>query len=181
MRERRIFRLTLILLTVCALTPLSLALAEEASPQSGANLLRNPGFEEGAVTHDTAATIKVANGWTPWWIVQAESQQAAGYGRQPTYFLDTKVAQGSFSQSWKHAFGTAPSGIYQQVSVPSNALLRLEAYGMGYSCNPPIIGTCPATSTVSGTVPLCRQSLPQPPDGHRTAHVTPVRDLSKFS
>lgn len=139
-------------LMVLAVMPVGLAIAGEAPLQSG-NLLENPGFEGEFKAHDPIGNIKVAPGWTPWYIEGTESEQSNGYKRVAEFFPATleffpnDIRQGNSGQGMKHDYGQGAGGIYQQVTVPANSRLRFSAWGIGYSCQPNEGNECPRTST----------------------------------
>lgn len=140
MRRLKSAHVLLALLLVGALAPLGAAMAGPDA-QSGGNLLTSGGFE-------------AAGGWTEWWVPRDANMMVFGFGIKPTYSRSSesgRVREGSFSQSWRHEFATAAAGVYQTVTVPANATLHFEAYGMGYSCNPPAGVNCPGTSTLNPT------------------------------
>jgi LysM repeat protein len=142
-------------LALCALmvaTPAGAALAREDPLQTG-NLLQNPSFEGEFKAHDLIGNIKVAPGWTPWYIEGTEEEQANGYGRVAEFFpatrefYPTQIHEGNSGQGMKHDYGQGAGGIYQQVTVPANARLRFSAWGIGYSCQPDNFGDdCPSRS-----------------------------------
>lgn len=151
MRRLRVL-LALGVLVALASVPASAAFASEGPLQSG-NLLENPGFEGEFRAHDDIGNIKVARGWTPWYVEGTEAEQADGYGRVAEFFPATReffpneIHEGNSGQGMKHDFGQGAGGIYQQVTVPNNANLRFTVWGIGYSCQPKEGQECGSNST----------------------------------
>ncbi|NJR12700.1 hypothetical protein HC776_02200, partial [bacterium] len=103
-----------------------------------ANLLKNPGFEDGFVT---VAAGQVANNWTAWSAPRTAEMPSYQNG-QPVYLAASDAnAQGVFSrfrngsnaQVYYSFYETHDGGLYQQVSVTPGAELRFSIYGYVWS------------------------------------------------
>ena len=154
MRVTSSARLVALAIVISLLAPAGAALAESGAPQQAANLLKNPGFEGEYKGWDPIGNVKVAPGWTPWYIEGNPDEQRAGYGRVAEFYPATnefepgRILSGQFAQGMKHDFGTGRGGIYQQVAVPANTVVRFSVWGRGYSCHPDPDQDCPNTSTM---------------------------------
>lgn len=112
------------------------ALPASATPLAqGNNLLANGNFEGGFAQVNSKA--QVAAGWTPFWL----SGEPATLYMQPTYepssncskTCDHRIHSGGNAQRMFQFFGAYQAGIYQTVTVPENADLRLTFFGQGWS------------------------------------------------
>jgi LysM repeat protein len=99
-----------------------------------ANLLVNPGFEEGFQVQG-ASEISVGNGWTAWWIQGGVAQTSEGYWVRPEYkgedsavFGPRRVRGGRFSQKFFSSYSTHDAGLFQAVAVPSGATVRFSVW-----------------------------------------------------
>jgi LysM repeat protein len=99
-----------------------------------ANLLVNPGFEEGFQVQG-ASEISVGNGWTAWWIQGGAAQTAEGYLVRPEYksedstiFGLRRVRSGRFAQKFFSSYSTHDAGLFQLVAVPSGATMRFSVW-----------------------------------------------------
>lgn len=122
----------------------------QPDPQTG-NLLTNPGFEpfitpEGQYDFPLYITPEggghIAEGWLPWWYndegpdYSAPEYDIAPISRDPVRVNSGNAAQQIFRPSvlWE-------AGVYQQVHVPPNALLRFTIYGHAWA------GFCKSTES----------------------------------
>ena len=132
MRSQRLAKALLATLLL-ALVPA----AAQAAPPRQANLLRNPGFEEGFSLWQGVRELQVANGWTPWWVDQQAGDPPWKNRRpeykQATYPFTNRFRSGASAQQYFTFYGTHIAGIYQQVAVPQRALVRFTIYGQCWS------------------------------------------------
>ena len=131
------------LLVVCALLtttwPVSASLP---LPEEGPNLLKNPGFEGGfydyAAMTGSAASLKLGNGWEPWYVNEGEIEPT-WKNRIPEYkspgASDTlRIHSGSYSQQYGITFATHLAGILQRVEgITPGSRLRFSMWGYLYA------------------------------------------------
>ncbi len=161
----RTFRTRNIILTALLLAGLGLFLATVASHNAqaqGANLLKNPGFEEGFYTFNPddytwvalygsqradcrladgtpmpCNTAQTPVGWIPWWISQRD-EDPEWKNRMPEYkpaeppFVD-RIHSGNRAAQYFTFHGTHTAGLLQVVSVPANAQVRFSIWGQAWS------------------------------------------------
>ena len=103
------------------------------------NLLFNPGFEEGFQLQG-APEVSVGTGWTAWWVQGGQAETAEGYLVRPEYkgedsalFGSRRVHGGRYSQKFFNTFSTHDAGLFQVVTVPAGATLRLSAWVQTWS------------------------------------------------
>lgn len=110
--------------------------ADTISVDPLANLLVNPGFEEGFTRWQNAPEVYVANGWVPWWHQGTPDETARGYLKRPEFKSETAEPLGVWffhgekAQHYFSSFGSHDSGLYQQVQldVPSGTWLEFSAW-----------------------------------------------------
>jgi len=126
------------------LSLLSTAWGWAVPAQQEANLLYNGGFEGTYVAVPGHDNMNVAAGWTAWWVQGTPEENARGLLLQPEFkaaFLSdwgtsqgSRVHSGAQAQQYFHSFGAFTGGVYQRVTVPRNARLRLSVWGQAWSC-----------------------------------------------
>jgi hypothetical protein len=114
--HRRILRWLPVVLVLTLLVP-----GLTTSAQGGTNLLNNPGFEGfyrsfryGEAITDLVLEFRIADGWTPWYRPQADSDPGWRY-RRPEYRPATYSYNGSAAQQYFTSFGTHQAGVLQPV------------------------------------------------------------------
>lgn len=115
--------------------------------QQSENLLTNPGFEGEFVGESD--DLQVAAGWTPWWVPH-QAGQPDWQNLRPRFESTAhplRVRSGSVAQSLASFYSTHTGGLYQQVSVPTDADLRFSAFGKGWTS----VGDDPLNVSVGGT------------------------------
>ncbi|HSM55760.1 MAG TPA: LysM domain-containing protein [Candidatus Sulfomarinibacteraceae bacterium] len=160
MRTIRTIILFVVMLAVFGLA-LSLPAGQQAQAQ-GANLLRNPSFEEGFYTFDPddynwvalypsqredckmdngtylpCNTAQTPLGWIPWWISQTD-EDPDWKNRMPEYkpaeppFMD-RIHSGNRAAQYFTFHSTHTAGLLQVVDVPENAQVRFSIWGQAWS------------------------------------------------
>ncbi len=123
------------------------AVHAQPAEQDG-NLLTNPGFEpfstpEGQYDYPLIVTPQggghVAGGWSPWWYWHPDSEDifqsyiAPEFDIAPISRDPFRVRSGNAAQQIFRPFTMWKAGVYQTVTVPSNALLQFSAYGHAWA------------------------------------------------
>ena len=125
----------LVLVVMLAVTIISL---KANTARAAQNLITNPGFEGSFVTSD--AKTSVGQGWSPWWIPRPAGMPDWSY-MQPDFIASTpcgdvcdhRIHSGGNAQRIFQYFGAYVAGVYQRVTVPANADLRLTAFAQSWS------------------------------------------------
>jgi hypothetical protein len=132
------------------------------------NLLLNGDFEEEFHLWRSHDELRVAEGWTPWWLDRAGTDPAwknrrPEYKRVKLYVEPTRVRKGKYSQQYSTDWGTHIAGLWQQAVVTSGSRLRLRAWGHAWSSeadkpqpsqNPTQIHMCVGIDPLGGTDPM---------------------------
>jgi LysM repeat protein len=118
------------------------------------NLLANPGFERPYVAIPGHENMRIAEGWTAWWVQGSAEEVAQGYRLAPEYkaaftydFPYNRVRSGELAQQYFHSWGNFQGGIYQRVKVPVGARLQFTLWGMAWSCDRENKGNCPRATS----------------------------------
>lgn len=159
----RTVRNWILLLLFLPLTIAAIAAFSRGDVQAqGANLLRNPSFEEGFYTFDpdeyawvalyssqradcrTSAgqdlpcnTAQTPLGWIPWWISHADGDPD-WKNRMPEYKPATqpfanRLHSGNFAAQYFTFHSTHTAGLMQVVTVPANAEVQFSIWGQAWS------------------------------------------------
>jgi murein DD-endopeptidase MepM/ murein hydrolase activator NlpD len=137
----RMLRLIWILLLLAGL---SLA-ANTGDPVVSAqeeNLLTNPSFEGAYSIYvpssghpdcptGTCNTVQLPAGWLPWWVKERPSDGNPEY-KPATAPFTNRVHSGSAAAQYFTFYRTHKAGLYQQVTVPNNALVRFTIWGQAW-------------------------------------------------
>lgn len=86
--------------------------------QESLNLLTNPGFEGEFIEHEGLDSVRVAEGWIPWWTEELDNEPAwARPEYRPVNLAEAafRVYSGETSQNWNTFHASHFAGIYQQV------------------------------------------------------------------
>ncbi len=142
-----LLKLGTLLLAVIGLGALVAHSIQPAQAQE-ANLLANPSFEgpygsfvppggNPDCPAGICTTAQTAAGWTPWWWIVAGRDNAiyANPEYKPAEARDfaARVRSGERAQQYFNFGRTNTAGVFQQVSVPTNARLRFSVWGMAWS------------------------------------------------
>jgi LysM repeat protein len=161
----RTFRTRNIILIALLLAGLGLFVTSFTSHNAraqGANLLQNPGFEEGFYTFNPddytwlalygsqredcrmddgtplpCNTAQTPVGWIPWWISQSD-EDPDWKNRMPEYkpaeppFME-RIRSGNLAAQYFTFHGTHTAGLLQVVNVPANAQVRFSIWGQAWS------------------------------------------------
>jgi hypothetical protein len=106
------------------------------------NLLTNPSFEGeyaiyipsgGHPDCPTGAcnTVQLPAGWMPWWLKERPSDGNPEYKPAEAPFTN-RVHSGARAAQYFTFYRTHKAGLYQQVSVPANALVRFTVWGQSW-------------------------------------------------
>jgi hypothetical protein len=130
---------------------LHLILGTLAIAADGPNLLQNPGFElPYAASIPGKENCLIAVPWLAWYTQGPPDRTSQGYLLAPEYKASTRndaplnrVHGGELAQQYFHSFGNFQAGVYQVVQkVTPGALLRLQIWGMTWSCDRESKGNC---------------------------------------
>ncbi len=103
--------------------------------QSGTNLLANPSFEEPFlpdIRPDGGGFV--AHGWSAWWYNDDGPVYDGPEFKQATVAIDAnRVRSGGNAQQYFRDYAKHIAGMYQQVKVPANSMLRFTIYGHAWS------------------------------------------------
>jgi hypothetical protein len=123
---------------------LSAAWGWAAPVQQETELIYNGGFEGTYVTIPGHDNMRIAAGWTAWWVQGSPDENARGLKLQPEYKAaftsdygtsqGSRVRSGGEAQQYFHSFGAFTGGAYQQATVPLNTRLRFSIWGQAWSC-----------------------------------------------
>jgi LysM repeat protein len=112
----------------------------ESGVQAEANLLRNPGFEEGFSLQAGVQEVSVPIGWTAWWVQGSTQETDQGYLVRPEYkgedsqvFGNRRVHGGRFSAKHFSSYSTHDAGYWQTVNVPAGATLQFGGWVQTWS------------------------------------------------
>jgi uncharacterized protein YraI len=123
-------------------------LVQASADQQAANLLINGGFEpfvtaDGKYDYPIYSTPEggghVAEGWTPWWYNDpGPTYSVPEYDIAPIYRDAWRVRSGNAAQQIFRPSVMWLAGVYQRVSVPTNANLQFTIYGHAWAgfCQP---------------------------------------------
>lgn len=107
---------------------------------AAANLLQNPGFEDGFHVQGGAGEVSVADGWTAWWVQGSQQQANQGYLVRPEYKAEDgniygfrRIHSGRYAQKFFSSFSTHDAGLFQKVDVPAGATLQFTAWAQTWS------------------------------------------------
>lgn len=127
------------------------ALAARGASAQSANLLQNPGFEDGFYRWNGINELAVGNGWTPWWIENPNSNPAylrPEFKHAKASEFAYRVHSGQSAQQWFKLHSSFLAGLYQQVfGVQSGETYRFTAWAQVWSSaedNPATVSTMPA-------------------------------------
>jgi hypothetical protein len=139
-------------LVLCLLTILvGLMLVALPVAADGPNLLQNPGFEQPfAASLPGKDNCLIAVPWLAWFVEGPPEQTSQGFLLAPEFKMSTRndapfnrVRNGDLAQQYFHSFGNFQAGVYQVVQgVSPGALLRLQIWGMTWSCDRESKGNC---------------------------------------
>jgi hypothetical protein len=128
------------------------ALARAQGPTE--NLLVNPGFERPYLAIPGHENMRIAQGWTAWWIQGSAEELTDGYRLAPEYkaaftndFPYNRVRSGELAQQYFHSWGNFQGGVHQQVKVPVGARLQFSLWGMAWSCDQEKKGNCQSATS----------------------------------
>lgn len=160
MRTVRNSILLCLIMAVAAIAVLSFSRGDAQA--QGANLLRNPSFEEGFYTFDPddyawvalygsqradcrtsdgqnlpCNTAQTPLGWIPWWISHADGDPD-WKNRMPEYKPAThpfanRLHSGNFAAQYFTFHSTHTAGLLQVVTVPANAEVQFSIWGQAWS------------------------------------------------
>jgi hypothetical protein len=106
------------------------------------NLLTNPSFEgEYSIFIPSGGhpdcptgycnTVQLPAGWMPWWMKERPSDGNPEY-KPATAPFSNRVHSGSTAAQYFTFYRTHKAGLYQQVTVPNNALVRFTIWGQAW-------------------------------------------------
>jgi LysM repeat protein len=137
----RMLRLIGILLLLAGFGRVATGGEQVVSAQDG-NLLTNPSFEGDyslfvpAGGHPdcptgTCNTVQLPAGWQPWWVKERPSDGNPEYKPAEAPFTN-RVHSGARASQYFTFYRTHKAGLYQQASVPNNALVRFTIWGQAW-------------------------------------------------
>jgi len=113
------------------------------------NLLTNPGFERPYIAIPQHENMRIAEGWTAWWVQGSSQETSQGYLLAPEYkaafrndYPYNRVRSGELAQQYFHSWGNFQGGVYQRVRIQAGVRLRFSMWTMIWSCDNEKKGNC---------------------------------------